>query len=500
MEIYENIHLNRESTSQHLYIQVYRALKDLILEGKLKNNDQLPPIRKLAKKLNVNTVTVVNAYKLLEEEGLVSKKVGSGTYISLPIRDNKEYTNLVKNMMEEEYIPNSLAGERYIQIQENMINFASTTPSTDLFPIDDFKEVLNEVLDRDKGAAFGYQESQGYYPLRIALKKYISHYNIHTEIDNIHIISGAQQGIDIIAKGILNYGDTVLIESPSYTGAMAVFQSRGAKIIDIALEEDGLILQDLEKKVIHYQPKLLYIMPNFQNPTGISYSLQKKKEIIKIAEKYNFLIVEDDYLSDLNFSSKDNATLKSLDTKDVVIYIKSFSKIFMPGLRLGFLVVPTLLFQEVLLAKHATDISTSGLLQRALELYLVKGTWQQHIQYMEDQYRHRFEVMVRCIKEYMPPQVEYNLPTGGVNFWFKLPKGLSSKDLYEIAEKENVVFAPGHLFFLKDEGLSYFRLSIAAVNPKEIEYGIKKLSRVIHSFISNEKVPLNFSNRYTPIL
>lgn len=500
MKIYENIQLNKESNSQHLYIQVYKALKDLMLAGKLKKGDKLPPIRKLADLLDINNVTVVSAYRILEEEGLVYKKIGSGTYVTLNLHDKDNYESLTKGSIEEDYIPNSLIEQSHIHIEENMINFASATPSTDLFPVDDFKQVLNEVLDRDKGSAFGYQESQGYYPLRIALKKYIHHYGIHTETSNIHIISGAQQGIDIIAKGILNYGDHVLIENPSYTGAIAVFQSRGAKIIDVALEEDGLNLQDLEKKIVTYQPKLLYIMPNFQNPTGISYSLKKKKEIIKIAKKYNVFIVEDDYLSDLNFFANDNATLKSLDTNDIVIYIKSFSKIFMPGLRLGFLVVPRPLFEEVLLAKHATDISTSGLLQRALELYLLKGTWQQHIKYMENQYRQRFEIMIKCIKKYLPREVEYDLPKGGVNFWFKLPKGLSAKELYEIVAKENIVFAPGNLFFLNNDGLSYFRLSIAAVSEKEIEYGIKKLSELLHNFILQENKVSIPSSQYTPIL
>lgn len=500
MRKFENIKLNKESNAQHLYIQVYKALKDLMLTGELKKGDKLPPIRKLANLLEVNNVTIVSAYRILEEEGLVYKKIGSGTYVTLNLGGKEKDEDFPKAVIEGDFIPNSLIEQSHIQIEENMINFASATPSTDLFPVDDFKQVLNEVLDRDRGSAFGYQESQGFYPLRIALQKYIQHYNIHTEASNIHVISGAQQGIDIIAKGILNYGDYVLIEKPSYTGAMAVFQSRGAKIIDVVLEEDGLNLEDLEKKMVAYQPKLLYIMPNFQNPTGISYNLDKKKEIIKIANKYNVFIVEDDYLSDLNFFTNDNATLKSLDTNDIVIYIKSFSKIFMPGLRLGFLVVPKFLFEEVLLAKHATDISTSGLMQRALELYLLKGIWQQHIKYMESQYRQRFEVMIRCIEKYIPKEVEYTLPKGGVNFWFKLPRGLSAKELYEIVAKENIVFAPGNLFFLNNEGLSNFRLSIAAVNEKEIEYGIKKLSGLLQGFISQENKLSSPSSQYTPIL
>ncbi|SET69393.1 transcriptional regulator, GntR family [Natronincola peptidivorans] len=500
MKIFNQIKLDKESSSQHLYIQLYKALKDMILEGTLKKGDRLPPIRKLSDFLEVNNVTVVSAYRILEEEGLVYKRIGSGTYVAADSYEKESIKNYSQELMEDDYNQAPMIDQGHIQLEEDMINFASATPSPNLFPVDDFKKVLNEVLDRDKGLAFGYQESQGYYPLRVALKEYISIYDIHTEENNIQIISGAQQGIDIIAKGMLNYGDYVLIESPSYTGAMAVFQSRGAKIIDIPLEDDGLNLESLEKKIITYQPKFLYIMPNFQNPTGISYSLQKKSKIIKIAEKYNLLIVEDDYLSDLNFYADDNKTLKSLDKNDLVIYIKSFSKIFMPGLRLGFLVVPKALSEEVLMAKHATDISTSGLLQRALQLYLQKGIWKQHIRYMEEQYRERFEIMTKCIVEFMPENVEYTLPKGGVNFWLKLPDGLSSKELYEIAVKENIVFAPGNLFFLNNKNTSYFRLSMAAVDNKEIEYGIKKLSSLINNLLKPKNKGYIQPNQYTPIL
>ncbi|SDK21717.1 MocR-like pyridoxine biosynthesis transcription factor PdxR [Natronincola ferrireducens] len=500
MKKFQEIVLNKESSTQHLYIQLYKALKDLMVEGRLRKGDRLPPIRKFANLLEVNNVTVVTAYRILEEEGLVYKKIGSGTYVAVDLWSNRKFQRYSNEDREEGLTEAPLIDQGHIQIEEDMINFASATPSTDLFPVDDFKQVLNEVLDRDKGLAFGYQESQGYYPLRCALNEYIDNYNIHAEVDNIQIISGAQQGIDIIAKGLLNYGDYVMIESPSYTGAMAVFQSRGAKIIDIPLEEDGLNLLDLEKKIATYQPKFLYIMPNFQNPTGISYSLAKKKKIIEIAEKHNLLIVEDDYLSDLNFYASNNATLKSLDHKDLVIYIKSFSKIFMPGLRLGFLVVPQSLYSELLLAKHATDISTSGLLQRALELYLKKGIWQQHIKYMEMQYRERFEKMIQSIQAYMPREVECNLPKGGVNFWLRLPNGLSSKKLYEAAVKENIVFAPGHLFFLNNRDTDCFRLSIAAVNPKEIHNGIKKLGGLIDFLIQDKGIYSKKADEYKPIL
>ncbi|SCY04573.1 MocR-like pyridoxine biosynthesis transcription factor PdxR [Alkaliphilus peptidifermentans] len=487
---FESIKLDKNHP-QHLYVQLYKMIKELILLGHLKEADRLPPVRAMSKMLEINNVTVVKAYEILEKEGLVYKKIGSGTYISKQLinqlnevdQESKQQTNIRSQLMEQ----------GHIKVEKNMINFASATPSADLFPVEDFKQVLNEVLDRDKGYAFDYQEGQGYYQLRKILKDYIFHYGIKSEVENIQIISGAQQGIDIISKALVNYGDYVLIESPSYTGAMAAFNSRGAKMIDIPLQKDGLDLDILEKKIKTHKPRFIYVMPNFQNPTGISYSPGKKKELLKICKNYNMYIVEDDYLSDLNFYSEDNTTLKKLDEDELVIYIKSFSKIFMPGLRLGFLVIPSKLHENLLMAKHTTDISTSGLLQRAFELYLDKGIWQQHLKYMEDKYKERFVVMKESIKEYFPEYISYSLPLGGVNFWFKLPKGFSSKELYERSVVKNIIFAPGNLFFMNNNDEGYFRLSIAAVNPSEIKYGIKILSIVIREYIDKRRDQRNDS-------
>lgn len=498
MKDFYKIKLCKEK-GEHLYVQLYKSIKEFIIKGKLNKDDKLPPIRRLAKELDINNVTVVNAYHMLEQEGLVYKKMGSGTYVS---------SDLLSYMSEEtgERETNNLGSlslieQGQIQIQKDMINFASATPMAELFPVKDFKQALNEVLDRDKGHAFDYQESQGYFPLRQALTEYVREYNIFTSVDNVQVISGAQQGIDIIAKALLNYGDAVIIENPSYTGAIASFKSRGAKIIDVNLLDDGIDMEDLEKKIRIFEPKFLYLMPNFQNPTGISYSRAKKEEVINLCKQYQVYIVEDDYLSDLNFYSEDNSTLKSLDiNNELVIYVKSFSKILMPGLRLGFLIVPPVFYEHLLLAKHSSDISTSGIIQRALEIYFTKGTWKEHIRYMGKKYKDGFDLMLENIKKYMPPEVEYIHPQGGVNFWFKLPEGISVKNVYEKAIKKNVALAPGNLFFIDQNDDRYFRLSIASANDHEIQGGIIIISRIIKNLMEDKYSIRAEEEVYRPIL
>lgn len=481
MKTIENIKLDKNE-NMYLYLQLYEEIRKLIESNNVEPHVKLPTIRYLAKKLGVNNVTVVNAYNLLESEGYIYKKMGSGSFVQ-DIR-SKEVEKLI---LDEETNMNfgNLNLETTISSKEKIINFASTAPMPDLFPVQDFKLVLNEVLDRDKGRAFTYQESQGYFNLRNAISNYLTSFSIKTTEDNIHIISGAQQGIDILSKALIDYGDIVFTENPTYTGAIAVFKSRSARIVEIPMEKNGIDLIDLEYKLKSFKPKFIYVMPNFQNPTGYSYNTAKMKKLIELATKYNFYIIEDDYLSDLDFLNQSKNTLKSLDTVDKVIYIKSFSKIFMPGLRLAFMIIPKSIYNEVLSAKHISDISTSGLIQRAFHLYLEKGIWQKHIKHVNDIYIERYNTITKSVRKHMPNEVKYILPQGGLNFWFSLPNGYSANELYRLCFKNDITIAPGSLFDVWQRDTRFFRLSIASVHNDEIDFGIAKLARIIGFFLKN---------------
>lgn len=481
MERIENIELDK-TNSKYLYLQLYEEIKKLIESDNVKPHAKLPTIRYLSEKLGVNNVTVVNAYNLLEKQGYIYKKVGSGSFVQDIL--SKEVKKLILDE-ETNTIFEDFSLDRNMESKEKTINFASTAPTPDLFPVEDFKIVLNEVLDRDKGRAFIYQESQGYIKLRNTICNYLTDFNIKTNEDNVHIISGAQQGIDILSKALIEYGDIVFTENPTYTGAIAVFKSRSARIVEIPIDKDGIDLIDLEYKLRSFKPKFIYVMPNFQNPTGYSYSIVKMKKLIELAIKYNFFIIEDDYLSDLNFLNQSKVTLKSLDNVDKVIYIKSFSKIFMPGLRLAFMIIPKSIYNEVLSAKHISDISTSGLIQRAFHLYLDKEIWQKHIERVNGIYNERFNTIMKSVGKHMPKEVKYFLPKGGLNFWFSLPSGYSANELYKLCLRNHITIAPGSLFDVWQRDTRFFRLSIASVHNDDIDYGIAKLARIINFFLKN---------------
>ncbi|NLY42585.1 MAG: PLP-dependent aminotransferase family protein [Clostridiaceae bacterium] len=502
MKEIESIQLDRNSLVP-LYRQLFIKIEDMIKKGVLKEGMRLPAIRKLAKQLDVNTVTVVNAYKLLEQKKYIYSRIGSGYYIAYKKDDRYDRDEDIAMPegldFEDEDIQQMSRGQ--ITLPSYALNFASATPTPDLFPVEDFKRVLNEVLDRDKGQAFGYHEVSGYMPLRKTIAKFLNeNYLISVHPKDIQIISGAQQGIDIIAKALIQPGDVVIMENPTYTGAVAVFRSRKANIIGVDIEQDGINVEMLKRCVEKYHPKLVYLMPNYQNPTTYCYSEEKKKYLLKMALDNNFYIIEDDLLSDLSFvGNKKEQTLKRMDKNNRVLYIKSFSKILMPGLRIGFLIAPSQVFKDILMAKHATDISSSGLIQRALDLYLQKGAWGKHLEYMKDVYEERYNIVIKEASKLKELGVDFHVPNGGLNLWLTLPEGTSGSRLYFECVKQNVLIVPGKIFHV-DGAHQYdrnVRISFAAVYPNEIEKGMGIIYNCINKLMNKYDEQITY---YTPLM
>lgn len=479
-----SLQLNK-SLSTPLYLQLSSHIAELIKSGEIKPEEKLPPIRKLASELEVNNITVVNAYKELEGKGYIKGVKGSGYYIESKGFNNNDSLTKFSDIDEISYENDdiSLMTSGQISLSENTINFASVTPDPSIFPISSFKDALNEVLDRDKGFAFGYQESNGYEPLRETLCDFLyKHNKIKAQPEHIQIVSGAQQGIDIIGKALLNPGDYVITENPTYNGAVAVFKSRGARIIGVPINSDGIDLSILEQQVISYKPKLIYVMTKFQNPTTISYSEEKLEGLLRLSEKYGFYIVEDDSLSGLSFDNNyNNYSLKALDLNDKVIYIRSFSKLLMPGLRIGFILTPEEILGKLLRAKHSTDISSSGLIQRALDVYFKKGQWEHHMNYMNEIYKSKYKVMINELQNLKKYGVTFMEPKGGLNFWLTLPSGMEATKLYLECAKKDVLIVPCKIFYVNNYRNSddTIRLSYAATNMEQINTGMKVLEQCI---------------------
>ncbi|WP_297130878.1 MocR-like pyridoxine biosynthesis transcription factor PdxR [Terrisporobacter sp.] len=447
------------------YIQIYNHIKNLIAKGEIKEHEKLPPIRKFADYIAVNNATIVKAYELLEKEGYVHKIVGSGTFVSS--LNIKKSTNKIDI--------------------EDMIHFDSGNPSREMFPIDNFKAAINMALEKDGASIFEYDEGKGSNELREELCLYLKDKRINTNKENIQIISGAQQGIDIVCKGLINYSDVVFVEEPTYNGALEVFKSRGAKVIPIPMLQDGIDIGILKLKLEKIKPKLIYVMPNFQNPTGISYSTYKKKKLIELAEKYNFYILEDDFISDFAFDSSDNRPLKSYDTNNRVIYIKSFSKILMPGLRIGIIDIPIELQKKILWAKYSSDISTPGLIQKSMYYYMKYFNWNNYLKNLEKIYTEKYRKTKSLLDEKLGDKLKISKSIGGLNFFVELPRGYSSQDFYEFMVKKGVCITPGTYFFDNIMDDRFFRINIANTNLEDIIRGITIIENNLQEFITYYK-------------
>ena len=390
------------------YIQISNNIKKLINEKQISGGEKLPTIRALAKFLAVNNDTIVSCYKRLVSDGYAVQKVGSGTYVKK--RDmisffKREYSREIKSMISSK--------------DENIIDFTGESNREVIFPIDEFKEVINKVLDRDGAEALINQESLGYMKLRETINE--AFWQGSLDIDDLLIVSGAQQGIDIASKAMLNINDNVIVEKPTYTGALSVFKWRRANVFQVPIEEDGINIEQFEKILKKHKIKFFYTMSYFHNPTGISYSWEKKLKILEFAQIYDFYIIEDDYLSELIYDDNlQHEPFKKLDAYDRVVYIKSFSKVFLPGIRLGYIINPKFFRDAMMSSKVNTDIATSTLMQRSLEMYIKEGYWKGYISFLKSEYKMRYDLMKRLLEEELKEYVTFIDPKGGLTFYIKL--------------------------------------------------------------------------------
>lgn len=444
------------------YIQISDYIKSKIEDKVVKDKEKLPAIRDLAKILGVNKITIINAYKKLVEEGFAYQNVGSGTFAKrkeVIHSFNKEYQKKIKEA----------------EINENeIIDFTGNIGKDIYFSINKFKLLINEVLERDGEKALILEEPLGYSELR----KTISYNFFHGKetYENILIVSGAQQGIDIAAKSILNINDNVIVEKPTYIGATSVFKWRKANIFEVEIEKDGINLIYLEKILKKNKIKCLYTMPYFNNSTGITYSEEKKKGLLELSHKYDFYIIEDDYLSEFIYDKEIKyKTLKHMDKNNRVIYIKSLSKSFMPGIRLGYMVIPKDLIEDMKISKVNTDIATSSLMQRTLDLYIKKGYLKEYIDLKNKKYKENYLLFKRLAHLYWKNKIDYFDPGGGLYFYLKLNnKNINSEELfYKLIEKK-VYTTPGTLFYKNsDIGYNLLRICFTKLDEKNLENGIK---------------------------
>jgi len=469
-----------------LYQQIERYLRQNILSGNLLPETRLPSTRRLAESLGISRITVTNAYAELESNGLIYSREGSGTYVMAPVSPSLPQENNADISwplwQQGVKMPENLSQPLYpAQLSQqpshpDPISFTGVGDPRE-FPLKDFYKAIQAVIRRDGIAALEYGEFEGgYRPLRETISHILASQGIRANPDNTLITSGSQQALALVCQLLLKPGDAILVEKPSYNFALALFQALNLKIIGVPMDEWGMRVEFVETLLQQHHPKLLYTIPNFQNPTGICLSSARRRELVVLANRYNIPILEDDFAGDLRYEGRAQPAIKALDPNGSVIYVGTFSKMLMPGLRVGFLVADGPIFSQLVGYKRVIDLATSTLIQRGLDEYVTVGRYQAHLRRSCRVYRKRRDAMLSAIKRYLPPDVRVNPPQGGLFIWLQLPENLSSLELLPLAAEQGVEFAPGGIFFLnRSEGKAYVRLNFATQTPEDIEQGIQGL-------------------------
>ncbi len=374
-------------------------------------------------------------------------------------------------------------------VGKHLISFAGGMPNNDLFPVNDIDEIYNNLPDEIKKVGFQYGPTSGYPPLVKNLRSYLKEKGLPITDNRLLITTGSLQAISIITQELVNEGDIILTENPSFVGALSVFETYRANLVGIPIDEHGIIISELKSTIEKFsrKPKFLYITPNFHNPAGIIYSLERKRQILEVLDGTGIILLEDDAYSDLYFKDCDKhltKPIKSLKGYDVeVIYTGSFSKILGPGFRLGWMLASPMIYEKGENIKQALDACTSNFNQILANEFLAQGKLKNYLLFLRKEYFERKEILQKALVTFMPKEVTWNEPKGGFYFWFKLPKHLNSTEIFKKCIEKNVVFVTGRTFDPASKKDDRFRLAFSNMPKDEIEKGVKIIAEVIKTFL-----------------
>ena len=463
------------------YERLARSIARRIESGELEPGSKLPSVRSLAAWNAVNPSTVVAAYRVLEREGLVEPRAGSGMYVA----PEPGAATADEEFGARPGTAPGRAGPTGTELDAPgaaPVDLATASPSPERFPTEAFKALLAEVLDRDGGYAFDYQESAGWPPLREAVADWLAEtQGIRADPRDVIVVSGAQQGVDLCARALLAPGDRALVEDPAYRGGASAFAARGASVEALELDPDGLDPDALARVAERRPFRLVSCIPRFQNPSTISWSEERKRALLEFAAARDVFVLEDDHVSDLAYSGAPGPSLKALDRDDRVVYVKSFSKILMPGLRLAALVAPPRLRAALSRAKRDADVGTGGLAQRALELYLRRGLHRAHLESLKAEYGALYRAALEGLARLAPAGVRVAPPGGGLSLWVELPPGSPASALAARSKAAGVLVSPERSFRRPSPAAQdrHLRLSFAAVDGAALERGLRILATLL---------------------
>ena len=373
--------------------------------------------------------------------------------------------------------------------QPDLISFAGGLPAPEFFPVEEFLAATEHVLHGENGAlALQYSTTEGYRPLRELIARHATRYGIQVTADNILITSGSQQALDLLGKVLINRGDRIVVEAPTYLGAIQAWNAYGAEFVPVPMDENGMDTEALEAQ-LRTGPKFIYVLPNFQNPTGVTLSLERRQKLVEMANRYGVPIVEDDPYGRLRYEGEHLPSLVTLDAQltdhcDLcytgnVIYLSTFSKILAPGLRVAWVIAPPPVIHKLTQAKQGADLQTATLNQMAVYEMARDGFLDRHVKTLREVYRTRRDTMLAAMQEHFPHDVRWTHPAGGLFLWGLLPAGQDAKHVLQAAIQEKVAFVPGAPFYPNGGGENTMRLNFSNMPLVRIHEGIGRLGKVL---------------------
>lgn len=479
-----------------LYQQICQGLREAILAGELKEGTRLPPERALAQELGVNRTTVMNAYHELASQGLIAGHVGRGTLVK------RNHFASYEGEPFEQGTPSWLLGlssgeelalgadarvlSELVSLGERkeIISFAAGTPAQDLLPVEILRTVMHEGLIPGRQNALSYCPVEGLSSLRRGIAERMRKRGIAIDVQQILILSGSTQGIGLIARLLLSPGDEVVVEIPTYVGALQTFRALGANIIGVPTDNEGIRVDLLEAILARRSPRFIYTLPTFQNPTGVVISPERRRRLLLLSKRYQIPILEDDPYSELYFEGEEIPPLKAMDTRGNVLYLGTYSKILAPGVRVAWLAAPEPIIERLTLHKQIFDLNTNPLGQWAVSEILRRGLLDEHLVMLRQRYHHKRDMMLKAIDKYWPAGARINHPTGGFHLWCRLPGELRGRALLREAVQERIAFLIGEPFHVDGGGHQHIRLSFAYPEEGQIEEGIRRMGDVMRRMIA----------------
>ena len=477
-----------------LYQQIAAQIRNQISVGRLPPGTRLPPVRELARMLNVNRLTAHNAYSELQADGWVESTVGKGTYVIEEAQSLSLLSTVSLDLTPERFLQDINPIKQITTLR----SLAYAEPDPSFAPTDDFWGAMVS-LRREAASLMRYETPEGDTQLRLELTTFLRERGIEAMPDGALITSGAMQGLSLATQALAQRGDSMIIDQPTYPGMIHILKAFGVRPIIAPHDGEGPVLDQVERALVEDNPRALYITSTFHNPTGACLSARRRRDLLTLASQYNLPIVEDDVCGMLAYDGPPPPALKAQDRADSVIYVSSFSKMLMPGLRVGFMVPPPYLLNRLLSLRRATDLYGAIFTQRALSVFLQQGRLKAHLRRVIPVYRERRDALMRAMKRHLPTGVRWEEPSGGFATWVTLPQP-NARAVHKAALHHGIAITPGAAFWPGIDNNRHLRLCFSGLHAEDFEPILQTLGAIIAEQSDNDAMDLDDPERlYAPL-